>query len=273
MPSKTSRDCDGLSIKIVKYFISSIVDPLCFIFNKSFTYGIFPTSLKIAKIVPIFKSGDKADIKSYRPISLLSVFSKIFEKFMLIRLSVFFNKYNVLNINQHGFRPNYSICTAVADVLNYVTTALNKKVVALALFFDVFKVFESLDRNMLLKKLEHYGVRGVALNWFNSLLTHRFQFTELVGSRSLLTMIIFGVPQGLTLGPYLYTVYVNDIFYVVLYVKCILYADDTTLPLHDSSIFALINNASTFFSLFLLGLLITICALILKRVSCCPHRK
>ena len=99
LPSKTSCDCDSLSMKIVKYFISSIVDPLCFIFNKSFTKGIFPTALKISKIVPIFKSGDKADIKNYRPISILPVFSKILEKLILIRLSVFFNKYNVLNIN------------------------------------------------------------------------------------------------------------------------------------------------------------------------------
>ena len=86
----------------------------------------------------------------------------------------------------------------------------------LALFIDVSKAFDSLDHYILLKKLEHDGVRGVALNWFNSFLTHRFQFTELDGSRSLLKMIISGVPQGSTLGSYLYAVYVNDIFNVVL---------------------------------------------------------
>ena len=103
----------------------------------------------------------------------------------------------------------------------------------------------------MLKKLEHYGLRGVALNWFNSFLTYRFQFTELHGSRSLLKMIISSVPQGSILGPYLYTVYFNDIFNVVLNIKCILYADDTRLLLHDStSILVLINNASTFFQLF-----------------------
>ena len=87
--SKTSCDCDDLSMKIVKYFISSIVNPSCFIFNKSFTKGIFLTSLKIAKIAPIFKFGDKAGIKKYRAILLLPVFSKILEKLMLIRLFVF----------------------------------------------------------------------------------------------------------------------------------------------------------------------------------------
>ena len=122
--------------------------------------------------------------------------------------------------------------------------------VALALFIDVSKAFDNLDHKILLQKLELYGVRGVALNWFNSFLTHRFQFTELDGSQFLLKMIISGVPQGSTLGPYLYTVYINDIFNVVLNVKCILYADDITLLLHDSSIIALINNASTFFQLF-----------------------
>ena len=105
---------------------------------------------------------------------------------MLIRLSAFFNKYNLLNINQHGFSPNYSTSTAFADVLNYVTAALDKQMVAVALFIDVSKTFDSLDHNILLKKIEHYGVRGVALNWLNLFVTHRFQFTELDGSRSLL---------------------------------------------------------------------------------------
>ena len=122
--------------------------------------------------------------------------------------------------------------------------------VSLALFIDVSKAFDSLGHNILLKKLEHNGVRSVALNWFNSFLTHRFQFTELDGSRYLLKMITSGVPLESTLGLYLYTVYVNDILNVVLNVKCILYADDTTLLLHNSNILALINNASNFFQLF-----------------------
>ena len=120
LPSKTSCYCDGLFVKIVKYFIFCIVDPLYFTFNKSFTKGIFLTSLKMANIFFIFKFGTKADIQNYRPISLLPVFSKILEKLMFFYLSVFFNKYNVLNINQHGFSLNYSTSTVVADILNYV---------------------------------------------------------------------------------------------------------------------------------------------------------
>ena len=118
------------------------------------------------------------------------------------------------------------------------------------MFIDVSQAFDSLDHKILLKKLEHCGVRSVALNWFNSFFTHSFQFIELDGSRSLLKMNISGVPQGSTLGLHLYTVYVNDIFNVVLNVKFILYADDTTLLLHDSSILKLINTASTVFQLF-----------------------
>ena len=137
--------------------------------------------------------------------------------------------------------------------------------VALALFIDVPKAFDSLDHNILLKKLEHYSVRGVALNWFNLFLTHRFQFTELDGSRSLLKMIISGVPQWSNRGPYLYMVYVNDIFNVVLNVKCILYADDTTLLYIILVFLHLLIMHQPFLSFFLLGLLITNCALILTR--------
>ncbi len=192
LPAKASTDCDGLSIKLIKHIINFIVEPLCVLINKSFNKGVFPNSLKIAKIVPIYKSGDKKDIRNYRPVSLLPVFSKIFEKLMLSRLLCFFNKHNILHDNQHGSKAKYS--TALADVLNYVTTMWDKKLLTIALFIDVSKAFDSLDHYILLSKLEHYGIRGVAYDWFMSYLSNRFQFTELNGSRSLLRKIISGVP-------------------------------------------------------------------------------
>jgi hypothetical protein len=219
LPSKTSCDSDGLSTKLIKHLIASLASPLCTIFNKSFSQGLFPDSLKVAKVIPIFKSGDVNCLGNYRPISLLPVFSKILEKLILVRISSFFNKHNVLSTHQHGFRPSYSTDSALADVLDYITTALDKKFVALALFIDVSKAFDSLNHKILLDKLEHYGVRGIALQWFFSYLSSRFQFTGLNSVRSLLRLITTGIPQGSVLGPYLYLVYVNDIFNITDTVK------------------------------------------------------
>ena len=164
------------------------------------------------RILPVFKSGDKNDVKNYRPISLLPAQSKILEKLMLNRLIVFLNKHNVLNKHQHGFHQNFSTNTALADVLDYITSKLDNKLSVLALFVDISKALESLNHNILLTKLEHYGVRGVVLNWFNSYLTGRYQYIEINGSKSLLKSIVCGISQGSITGPYLYLIYVNDIF-------------------------------------------------------------
>ena len=103
LPSKTSCDCNGLSVKLPKHFVNTIINSLCTIVNKSFTNGIFPNSLKITKIVSIFKAGDRSDVKNYRPMSLLPIFSKVLEKLMLARLSTFICENNVLNAHQLAF--------------------------------------------------------------------------------------------------------------------------------------------------------------------------
>ena len=128
----------------------------------------------IAKIVLIFKSGDKEDVKNYRPISLLPILSKILEKLMFSRFANFLSKHNVLNIHQHGFRAKFSTNSALFAVLNCVTDALDKKLVALALFIDISKAFDSLNHDILLTKLEHYGIRGLAHTWFCSYLSNRY---------------------------------------------------------------------------------------------------
>ena len=231
LSSKTSYDCNGLSVKLLKQFVNTIINLLCIIDNKSLTNGIFPNSLKIAKIVPIFKGGDRSDVKNYRPISLLSIFSKVLEKLMLAHLSTFISKNNVLNAHQHGFRPLHSTNSSLTNVLDYITAVLDRKYVALALFINESKDFDSLNHNILLSKLEHYSIRGVALSWFRSYLCNRFQYIVLKCDRSLLRLIVSGVPQGSILGSYLYLIYVNDIFNVCNEVKCVLYVDDTTLIL------------------------------------------
>jgi hypothetical protein len=117
LPNKKSCGKDGISTWLIKKLIQSIVKPLCFIVNKSFLTGCFPNACKIAKVVPIFKSGDRSDYKNYRPISLLPCISKIFEKLMLIRVLKFLDNNAPLNKHQHGFRPMHSTITAMTEFL------------------------------------------------------------------------------------------------------------------------------------------------------------
>ena len=180
----------------------------------------------------------------------MPIFSEVFEKLTLARLSTFICKNNVLNAHQYGFRPLHSTHSFLTDVLDYITVAFDRKYVALALFINVSKVFNSLNLNILLSTLEHYGIRGAALSWFRSYLCNRFQYIELNNDRSLLCLIVFGVPQGSILGSYLYLIYVNDIFNVCNEVKCVLYADDTTLILIGPNIKSVFDRAPALLMLF-----------------------
>lgn len=248
--SKLSCGHDGLSMKLIKGIIDSISVPLAKIFSKSFSSGCFPDALKIARIVPIFKSGDNSDLKNYRPISLLPSISKLIEKLMLTRLAAFLQKHDVINKHQHGFRRNHSTSTALADVLDYITLQLDKKLSVFALFVDIAKAFDSLSHDILLAKLEHYGIRGVALDWFSSYLLGRFQYTEINGRKSLFKSIISGVPQGSVLGPYLYLIYANDIFYLCPEAKCVLFADDSTILTSNDDIESLVSQSCDIYTKF-----------------------
>ena len=156
----------------------------------------------------------------------------------------------ILSSHQHGFRPKHSTKTALIDLLDFVTNFFEKKMYIVGLFIDIFKAFDCLNHNILLPKLEHYGIRGVTLDWFRSYLFNRFQFTCQSDAKSLYHKIVCGIPQGSILGPYLYLIYVNDIFNVSSETKCILYADDTTLLFADTNLKTLLANSSAQFSLF-----------------------
>jgi hypothetical protein len=149
------------------------------IVNSSFQQGVFPTSLKIAKVVPIHKGGSKTDVTNYRPISLLSSFSKIFEKRMHVRILRFLDTNNSLCESQYGFRPGMSCEHTILDAQNTILHSLHKKQIALLLFLDYSKAFDVIEHPILLKKLEHYGIRGVALKWFQSYLSNRQQFVTI----------------------------------------------------------------------------------------------
>ena len=198
-------------------------------FNLSFETGIFPDQLKIAKVIPLFKSDDKRIINNYRPISVLPVFSKIIEKLMHKRLKNFLDKNGILTHSQFGFRRGLSTELAIINMVDKVTEAIDNKNECVGVFLDLSKAFDTIDHDILLQKLNLLGIRGVVNNWFRSYLSNRQQFVEISHERSALMRISCGVPQGSILGPLLFIVYINDLVNAVKDCNIIMFADDTNL--------------------------------------------
>ncbi len=226
---KTSSGYDEMSVKLLKTIINEIADPLCHVVNRSFLLGLIPDELKIARVTPIFKAGDKTQLVNYRPISILPALSKIFERLMYNRLSAFLDKYNILTPNQFGFRKNRSTADAVINLSDYVTNILDSSHSVLGHFIDVSKAFDSINHTVLLHKLWNYGVRGVAHKWFADYFANRKQFVQDNNMKSHLHHVECGVPQGSILGPLLFLIYVNDLPSVSSKSRILLFADDTTV--------------------------------------------
>ena len=242
-PSKACGS-DDISPRVVKKTIFYFVDPLCNISNKSISTGIFPDSLKVAKVVPLYKKKCKQNIDNYRPVAILSVFSKLLEKVMYSRLFSFFEKYEILINEQFGFRKNHSTAHGVLNLTNYVTNELDKGNFCLGLFMDLSKAFDTIDHHILLDKLCYYGVRGVALDWFRSYLSGRKQYVVVDGVNSELRDLVCGVPQGSVLGPLLFLIYVNDIINSSELFRFSLFADDTATVLSHKNVHTLISLAN-----------------------------
>ena len=198
--------------------------------NISLETGTFPENMKIAKIILIYKSKDKQLLNNYRPISLLPVFSsKILEKIVHKRVYTFLDANNKFNDNQFGFRPGHNTINAVSLLANHVMNYVESNKYTLGVFLDLSKGFDTIDYSILLHKLEYYGVRGVALQWFRSYLNTRKQYVTHKDAKSEFKNLDCGVPQGSILGPLLFIIYCNDLPNALKHTNCILYADDTTI--------------------------------------------
>ena len=220
---------DNIKPSIIKQTCSTMLEPLCYIFNMSFSKGCVPNQLKIAKVTPVFKNGDPSLIHNYRPISVLPVFSKIYERLMYNRLMDYVTKNNILSKYQFGFRKGYSTDMALTILIDKITSAMDKGEHIIGLFVDLAKAFDTVNHTILLKKLTHYGIRGTALQWIHSYLSERQQSVKFNGNNSTHRNITCGVPQGSILGPLLFFLYINDLSAVSDITFPIMFADDTNL--------------------------------------------
>ena len=244
-PKKTA-DLMGISVWLIQKIIVNISVPLKHIFCKSFADGIVPQQLKIAKVVPVFKSGKKELMDNYRPISLLNCFSKIIEKIVCTRLTSFLDTNNLITNSQYGFRKKHSTIHPLIHFLNHVSAALDRRAHTLAIFCDLRKAFDCVNHKILLGKLHKLGIRGFELLWFQDYLTNRKQIVHVNGSNSTWLNILIGVPQGSILGPLLFLIYINDLP-LCSELIALLFADDTTLYLSDTNLDQLIEKVNVEF--------------------------
>ena len=154
----------------------------------------------------------------------------------------FLNTNNALFSSQYGFRKNHSTINAVTELVSHVIKAMNRRENTISVFLDLSKAFDTVNHNILLRKLEFYGIRGIALEWFKHYLTGRKQYVLYNNTQSSKQYITCGVPQGSVLGPLLFLIYINDIPNCLKYSKSIVFADDTTIFASCKNMNTLYNN-------------------------------
>lgn len=235
LPNKRTTGFDEVPIYLLKNCNKPLLRTLAELMNISVRQGKFPEQLKMANIIPIFKKGDKQALENYRPISITSCFSKIFEKLMYNQLVSFLDKNNVLSQFQHGFRQGRSTETAMVGFIQDIYERMDVGEYVVAVLFDLTRAFDTICPSFVSRKLNHLGIRGNVNNWLTSIIKDK-QFKVKIGNRYSDTFISeMGTPQGSILGPLIFLLFVNDLPLHIKEGSILMYADDTTISIFGKS--------------------------------------
>ena len=203
----------------------NVIKVITFIYNLSISNGIYPDLLKISRTIPAFKSGDPENVSNYRPISNLSTINKVFELLTYNRMNDFIEKNKLLSDLQYGFRKGKSTNLAIFHLVSDFLFCFHQKTYTIALFLDLRKAFDTINKDILIHKLKLMGFRGITNDFINSYMTNRKQYVNVHNCKSNLEDISVSCPQGSVLGPLFFNLFINDITHAISFKK-VLFADD-----------------------------------------------
>lgn len=241
----TGSHIDSINVSMLKKICMYITTPLVSLLNRSFLTGCFPEILKIARLTPVFKGGDISYSGNYRPISSLPLFSKIFERLFYNRILNFSVSYNLIDTSQFGFRRSLSTLDSLITLTENIYENLNKKKFHISVLLDLQKAFDTVNHDVLLEKLNHYGIRGLPLDLIRSYLTGRFHYTEIKNIKSSTKLVKLGVPQGSILAPLLFILYINDLPTLCQNLGIQLFADDTVISMSHQNFPDLVSQLNS----------------------------